>query len=229
MKKVLYIAAKAPRTGIAKTRLGKGIGSGAAVELYKAFLQDLSARFTKVPFPVGWYVTPDDAWPDIQPLVCRNGMEPQVLYQGAGDWTGRQRKLFEGAAGRGEERLVLVASDSPQLHVEVIEQAFQELARKEVVLGPVADGGYYLIGMSKKAAAQDLLRGIRMSTGTVVQEIAARAKSLGFSVGYLPQTFDVDKAADLDQLVRLVHSRTDLPATRAVLEDLGLFEKPLSK
>ena len=229
MTEVLYIAAKAPRTGVAKTRLGKGIGHEAAVALYKAFLQDLAARFTGTPFPVGWYVTPDDAWPDIRPLVCRNCDEPRVLYQGDGDWTGRQRKLFRDAAGRGEERTVLIASDSPQLGVEVIERAFRELEQKEVVLGPVADGGYYLIGLSRKAAAQDLLGGIQMSTDTVVQEISARAKSFGFSVGYLLPTFDVDEAADLDQLVRLLYSRADLPATRTVLQDLGLFGKPLPK
>ena len=41
----LYIAAKAPRPGLAKTRLARGIGEEAALALYRGFLSDLAARF----------------------------------------------------------------------------------------------------------------------------------------------------------------------------------------
>lgn len=54
----LYIAAKAPRPGFAKTRLGKAIGPMQAIALYKAFLQDLAARFSTAPFEVVWFITP---------------------------------------------------------------------------------------------------------------------------------------------------------------------------
>jgi uncharacterized protein len=61
LKDRLYIAAKAPRAKIAKTRLGHAIGHDNAAALYKAFLIDLAARFTDAPFALGWYVTPPDA------------------------------------------------------------------------------------------------------------------------------------------------------------------------
>jgi hypothetical protein len=90
MSDSLYIAAKAPRIGLAKTRLGNSIGHEAAIALYKAFLQDLAARFAGTPFGCGWYVTPPDAWPEIAPLVTPCG-KTRVLFQGDGDWTKRQR------------------------------------------------------------------------------------------------------------------------------------------
>jgi len=71
----------------------------------------------------------------------------RVVAQGEGDWTERQRWLFRTAAARGEERIILVASDSPQLCVSTIIDAFHLLTQHHVVLGPTHDGGYYLIGM----------------------------------------------------------------------------------
>jgi rSAM/selenodomain-associated transferase 1 len=215
---ILYIAAKAPRAGLAKTRLGNSIGHESAVTLYKAFLQDLAARFAGAPFGRGWYVTPSDAWPEIAPLVAACGTS-RVLFQGEGDWTKRQRELFYGAAERGEERVVLTASDSPHLTVEVVARAFGELDRHDLVFGPTYDGGYYLIGMR---GYHDVLHDVEMGTDTVMDEIYARTERAGLSVGSVETTFDVDEIEDLEYLRRLVATRPDLAATRAVLERLGL-------
>ncbi len=218
MTDILYIGAKAPRAGLAKTRLGNSIGHEPAVTLYKAFLQDLAARFAGAPFRCGWYVTPPDAWPEIAPLVAPR-REPRVLFQGEGDWTERQRELFYGAAERGEEKVVLIASDSPHLAVEVVARAFDELDRHDLVFGPTYDGGYYLIGMR---GYHDVLHNVEMGTDTVMDEISARAERTGLSVGSVETTFDVDEIEDLEHLRRLVATRPDLAATRAFLETLGL-------
>jgi uncharacterized protein len=215
---ILYIAAKAPRAGLAKTRLGNSIGHESAVTLYKAFLQDLAARFAGAPFGCGWYVTPPDAWPEISSLVAARG-KARVLLQGEGDWTKRQRELFYGAAERGEDKVVLTASDSPHLAVEVVARAFGELDRHDLVFGPTYDGGYYLIGMR---GYHDVLHDVEMGTDTVMDEIYARTERAGLSVGSVETTFDVDEVEDLEYLRRLVATRPDLAATRAVLETLGL-------
>lgn len=211
---VLYVAAKAPRPGLCKTRLARAIGDERACALYRAFVRDLAARFAWATFPVGWYVTPPDAWLDLADLV---GPSAWVLLQGEGDWTARQRQLFRGAAARGESRVVLVASDSPQLKVETIETAFEELDRHDVVIGPVHDGGYYLIGMN---GWHDVLAGVRMSTGRVHDEIVARARGQGLSVGAVEVSFDVDEAEDLARLADEAGRRDDMPATRAALAEL---------
>ena len=218
MTDILYIAAKAPRAGLAKTRLGNSIGHESAITLYKAFLQDLAARFAGAPFGCGWYVTPPDAWPEIAPLVAACG-KARVLFQGEGDWTKRQRELFYGAAERGEDKVVLTASDSPHLAVEVVARAFGELDRHDLVFGPTYDGGYYLIGMR---GYHDVLYDVEMGTDTVMDEIYARTERAGLSVGSVETTFDVDEIEDLEHLRRLVATRPDLAATSAVLETLGL-------
>ena len=219
MKAALYVIARAPRVGLAKTRLGRTIGHEKAVSLYRAFLRDLAARFSDSSFPLGWYVTPPDAWPEIATLV---GESERVILQGDGDLTERQRELFQGARSRGEERVVLIASDSPHLGVEVVEEAFRRLDNNDLVFGPTFDGGYYLIGMR---GYHDVLDGVPMSVGTELERITARARLTGLSVGLLESTFDIDIVEDLQHLLPLALERPDLQATRDALESLGLIEQ----
>lgn len=218
MTDILYIAAKAPRAGLVKTRLGHAIGHEQAVALYASFLRDLAARFAGAPLALGWYVTPPDAWPELAPLVGAAG-GARVLAQGEGDWTARQRALFRGAAGRGEDRVILIASDSPHLTVETVTAAFRALDQHEVVVGPTYDGGYYLIGLR---GWHDVLHGVPMSTGTVLDDIVARAVASDLSVGRVETMFDVDEAADLPRLRHILATRADLPATRATFAAYSL-------
>lgn len=221
MSATLYIAAKAPRVGFAKTRLGRQIGQPDAVALYQGFLRDLAARFAAAPFAVGWYVTPEDAWPEIAASVGWHGPTPRVVVQGDGDWTARQRQLFRDAPARGEDQVILIGSDSPQISVQVVADAFRQLDRRDLVFGPVYDGGYYLIGMR---GWHDVFEGVAMSTSTVLEDLIARAHEAGLSVGLVEATFDVDELADLRHLVPTARARSDLPATRAALVALGRLE-----
>ncbi len=221
MGDALYVIAKAPRAGFAKTRLGRTIGHERAIVLYRAFLRDLGARFSSSPFALGWYVTPPDAWPEISPLTGESG---RVLFQGEGDLTERQRDLFRGAARRGEKRTVLIASDSPHLTIEVVEEAFRRLDRQDLVFGPTYDGGYYLIGMR---GWHDVLQGTPMSMGTELDGIIAWARLSDLSVGLLEATFDIDVAEDIRHLRPLALERPDLSATREALESLGLLDRDL--
>jgi rSAM/selenodomain-associated transferase 1 len=224
----LYIAARAPLPGFTKTRLGRRIGHDHAAALAAAFLRDLARRLAAGPYTVGWYVTPDDAWSDLGPLVAAAALDQRrnVIGQGTGDWTQRQCALFQGASARGEQRTVLIASDSPHLERQVVEDAFARLRDCDLVLGPTEDGGYYLIGMRGRSDEQgpapwDVLPGVRMSTGTVFDDLLDRARSLGLTTSILSPTFDVDEEADLDRLIPLVLTRDDLAFTRRELDRQG--------
>ncbi len=223
----LFIAARAPRPGFTKTRLGREIGHDAAAGLYRAFLTDLATRFSATPFELGWYVTPPGAWPEIRPCLTTLPSSPVVLPQPDGDWSARQRALFAGMAERGERRTVLIASDSPQLPVAVVADAFDLLSERDLVLGPVLDGGYYLIGMRSPDVAS-VLDGVPMSTADVLERLIDRASDLGFSTGLVEPTFDVDVLDDLARLRDVVQQPDDLLATRAALRSLGLLRERVS-
>jgi rSAM/selenodomain-associated transferase 1 len=213
----LYVAAKAPRPGEAKTRLGEAIGHEAAAALYAAFLVDLASRLDRAGLPPAWFVAPG-AWPALEPLV---GGGPHREQRGA-TWAARQANLFRDAAAAGVPAVVLVASDSPQLDVNAIHEAFEALAVADVVLGPTGDGGYYLVGMR---GFHDVLDGVRMSTSSVLQDVIGAARGRGLRVETVAATFDVDTVADLRLLAGAIARRPDLPATAAVLDRLLTVER----
>lgn len=217
MSVACHIAAKAPRAGLAKTRLAADVGAPRALALYRGFLSDLADRFAAAPFPVAWYVTPPDAPRDLADLVRRPGRPLVMQPQPEGDWAARQDALFRGAAARGERRTVLIAADSPQLEVEVVQQAMAELDRHEVVLVPTHDGGYSLIAMR---GHRDVLTGIPMGTSAVHDRVVARAAALGCRVAVLDPVFDLDVAGDLRHLRAALRWRRDMPATSAALAAL---------
>ncbi len=212
----LYVATKAPRPGFVKTRLGSSLGHESAAGLYRAFLKDLSRRLRGLPISTGWFVTPDDGWPEVVEVVGSGWAAP--VAQGGGDWGARQDRLFRTAADRGEDRVVLIASDSPQVGIEAIAAAFAALDTHDLVLGPVFDGGYWLVGMR---SYHSVLAGVQMSTTGVFEHLLSRASRDGLAVKLMRPTFDVDEPSDLQQLTVAAHSVNDMPATIEALRRLG--------
>jgi hypothetical protein len=85
-------------------------------------------------------------------------------------------------------------SDIPELTVAILHQALAGLRGHDVVLGPAADGGYYLIGM--KRDQPELFAGIDWGTGLVCAQTRAAIGRQGLSVAELPTLGDVDLPED---------------------------------
>jgi rSAM/selenodomain-associated transferase 1 len=69
--------------------------------------------------------------------------------QPSGDLGARLRSAFETAFRKGAERALAIGSDAPDISPEILSQAVDSLQNHDVVIGPAADGGYYLIGMTR--------------------------------------------------------------------------------
>ena len=91
---------------------------------------------------------------------------------------------------------VLIGSDIPDIQARHIDAAFRALARADVVLGPAADGGYWLIGMRRRRAPPRFGR-IRWSTAHALEDTIAGFPK-GTKVALLEVLRDVDEARDLD-------------------------------
>ena len=210
----LYFAAKAPLAGQAKTRLGTSIGMASAATLYAAFLRDLVERFANAPFEVAWHAAPG-SWHYLEPLTGRTNA---VRTQRGESWAERQTNLFSDCYADGEERVVLAATDSPQLTVTCVEAAFAALDTHDAVFGPTPDGGYYLVGMR---GFHDILAKAAMSTSSALDQILEQSRSLCVSVALLQPEFDVDVEADLILLAFEARRRNDLTHTAAALAVIG--------
>ncbi|HEV1997238.1 MAG TPA: DUF2064 domain-containing protein [Candidatus Dormibacteraeota bacterium] len=209
----LYIAAKPPVSGLVKTRLARAIGEYAATALYAAFLVDIAAVVRDQGISAGWFIPSQPEW---EPPLLGPRQLPTRWQRGA-SWSRRQAQLFADCFQDSEGPVVLMASDSPQLTGSEISAAVGALAECDVVLGPVLDGGYYLVGMR---AAYDILGTVEMTTERVSAEVLAGARALHLTSAVLPATFDVDVVADLDLLAAGVATRPHLLATASALAAL---------
>jgi len=204
----LYIAAKPPVPGLVKTRLARTIGAAASARLYAEFLEDIAAVVRTLDVPAGWFIPPGTGW--LPPALGASQLPTR--WQRGDSWGARQARLFSEVLAEGPGPVVLMASDSPQLGVADLDAAFTALSSCDVVLGPVLDGGYYLVGMHHP---HDVLAAVEMSTGTVCADVLEKCRDRHLATTVLPARFDVDEACDLDLLA--ASDALHLVATRAWL------------
>ena len=115
------------------------------------------------------------------------------------------RSLFHAARDlfdAGYSSVCLVNADSPTLPTEFLVETVRRLQEPgdRVVLGPAADGGYYLIGL--KQFHRRLFEEIDWSTERVYRQTLARAGEIGVTVATLPEWYDVDDEETLAMLAR---------------------------
>ena len=203
-KRQLGVFAKYWSPGAVKTRLAKTEGATPAAELYKAFLQTTLRRFSRTPCHRVLAYTPEERSSDFREMA---GVEWQLQRQADGDLGHRIEHYFQSAFGDGQDQVVLIGSDSPNLPVDIVQTAFRSLEDKPVVLGPTTDGGYYLVGATSQSP--DIFVGIDWSSDHVWHQTIQRLQSTSLGFAELPVWYDIDNRADLDCLSK------DLAKTRA--------------
>jgi hypothetical protein len=225
---VLAIFAKAPIVGQVKTRLCPPLSLEEAAELYRCFLLDTVARAMSLPgVQVYLAFTPSDGETLLRDLLPY----PLHYMPQRGESLGeREANVFAELLQAGFSRVVLIGGDIPTLPLTHLQEAFSLLAdpRNDVVLGPSADGGYYLIGA--RAFHPELFENITWSTSAVLAESLAQARRAGLRVVQVPAWYDVDSGKDLNQLAEELTppvSGERAPTTRELLARLGLIPRLL--
>jgi len=95
----------------------------------------------------------------------------------------------------GATRVVLIGTDIPTLPGTVIRDAFRLLRRADVVLGPACDGGYYLVGVSRRVPP--IFDEIPWGRSTVLESTLGHVNRLGLRCRLLPFWYDVDALPSL--------------------------------
>jgi glycosyltransferase A (GT-A) superfamily protein (DUF2064 family) len=95
--------------------------------------------------------------------------------------------------------------------------AIRQLPDAPVALGPSADGGYYLLGISSAIPLPPIFEGITWGTPTVLQETVALLQDAGIAYSMLPVWYDVDQHSDLQRLSDELSSAPQLDEPLAAL------------
>ena len=139
-----------PMAGQVKTRLAESIGPESAAQLYRCFVADILDKMIGGLWKTEVHFTPAERGWDFQNWL---GDEYRYVPQQGADLGERMVRAFEDFFDRGTRRAVLIGADLPDLPAEFIRRGFEELDENDIVLGPSADGGYYLIGFTKEGFA----------------------------------------------------------------------------
>jgi rSAM/selenodomain-associated transferase 1 len=228
MSAALAIFVKTPGFSPIKTRLAHALGEAAAIEFHRracaavAAVVDAAIR-AGLPIAGYWAVAERAA------LESEEWRGLPQLWQGEGDLGARLHAVYTALQARHGTAL-LIGADAPQLSVVLLREALAALDNPATpfVLGPAADGGFWLFGARVPVPAPVWLS-IRYSQAHTAAELGAALTMLG-GIASLPMLADVDTEADLATLREaLMALPQPLPQQCSLiewLEKLGFSEQP---
>lgn len=193
-KNTLIIFVKYPEPGKVKSRVASDLGAEKAAEVYSLMTETTIEKVSK---------------PDTHRTIIF--FDPPERENEITDWLGSGKLSYERQVGttigekmsnaffsvfsRGTEKAVLIGTDIPEITADTARVAFDGLNETDVVLGPAADGGYYLLGLRKPEPR--LFRYIDWSTNVVLTQTIDRIKELRLEYSLLETLSDVDTFDDI--------------------------------
>lgn len=191
VKSALLLFVKYPEPGKVKTRLARSVGQEQAAAMYRDLVEKNLAVIQTL------HGTTCDGWiafdPPQQEAPLRAWLSPWPGYiaqqgEGLGE---RLNHAFGEMFQRGYAHVAALGSDTLNLQAELIQDAFENLSRHDVVLGPARDGGYYLIGLNR--LHPELFEGIAWSTPEVLTQTRRVIRRLNLTVHQLSPLDDLDE------------------------------------
>jgi rSAM/selenodomain-associated transferase 1 len=186
-KEVVLVFQKNAILGKVKTRLASGMGEARALEIYRHLVQSTYSVLEDVAAPVWTYFS------DFIPEILNIPIEKSFVQEGQ-DLGERMANAFARSFELGLDKVVLIGTDCPTLQSHHLYQAFEALTHSNLVLGPATDGGYYLIGLKRRA--DYLFEGISWSTAEVLSQTLAMATAHGLHFTLLDELSDIDTQED---------------------------------
>jgi rSAM/selenodomain-associated transferase 1 len=186
-REVVLVFQKNAILGKVKTRLASGMGELRALEIYRHLIQLTYSALEDVPVTVWTYFS------DFIPETVNTSIEKSFVQEGQ-DLGERMANAFARSFELGMDKVVLIGTDCPTLQSNHLNEAFEALTHSDLVLGPATDGGYYLIGMNRRA--DYLFEVITWSTSQVLSETLNVASQHGLTTTLLHELDDIDTQED---------------------------------
>ena len=185
----IVVFGREPRPGRVKSRLAATIGGESAAAVYAVLLDAAlqAARATGFETVLSLAEAPSAAW--------ARGLAVAWEAQRGADLGSRMAAAFAAHFRDGVERVVVVGSDCPGLRPRHLREAEAALAAAPVVLGPSADGGYWMV--AQRAPGVDLFAEIPWSVPTTLAATQQRLRKIGVQWSEFGTLSDIDTEADL--------------------------------
>lgn len=206
----LIIFAKIPEAGKVKTRLQPQSTAEQAAQIAKVLLEmTVETAANNWSGKVVLSVWPNQTSDYIDSLVEKNQIS--LEYQAAGNLG----EKMSTALSQHNWQAAILGSDVPHLDANNLKRAHQFLLDNKNVIGPSADGGYYLIGCSTPMPA--IFDGPSWGESSVLASTLAIAQQQQIHFEQLAQQQDIDNWQDL-QLARQYSNTLD-QRLRTIFDD----------
>ncbi len=176
---------KTPVAGAVKTRLAREIGIAQATRFARHAVSALLGR-----------VGADPRWQTILAVAPDGGVASRCwprrlsrMPQGRGDLGARMQRIFDVLP---PGPVLIVGTDVPGITRRHIAQAFRLLGGHDAVLGPAADGGYWLVGLRRRPHTLQIFADVRWSSPHALADTLSNLE--GCSVAFAARLSDVDDA-----------------------------------
>ncbi len=163
MRPTLYVVAKAPIMGHAKTRLAADIGRVHAKRNYRALMGQVLRQVHDPRWDTVLAITPPSCLGSV-PDWAGFSQIPQVR----GSLTPKLAALF---SRKGPT--LAIGTDCPQVTTSDIALAFRALKSNDYVFGPAGDGGFWLMG-TNGPLPKGALEGVRWSHEETLSDVKSR-------------------------------------------------------
>lgn len=186
----LIIFIRNPELGKVKTRLAKTIGDENALEIYKELILHTMETTKNLECDVFVFydkkIEENDIWSnEIYHKFVQTGEDLGEKMQNA------FQKLFD----INYQNCIIIGSDLFDLNEKLIIDAFQLLDKKDAILGPAEDGGYYLLGLKKIIPA--IFKTKNWGTSSVFADTLKDLENL--KVDFTEKLNDIDTFEDLEK------------------------------
>ncbi len=188
-----------PHPGKCKSRLAPALGMNGAMKIHKELVHHVLQQ--------------------LDTHILQSGSELQIHYDGGtlqkmqtwlgatysyckqqGDSLGQRMSYAFAKSLPRKQSVLLIGSDCPAITATLLTEATNALSKKDMVIGPTHDGGYYLIGLTAKISndkRSQLFRDIPWSTSDVLTKTMQRAEEQQLTSHRLPTLHDIDTPEDL--------------------------------
>jgi rSAM/selenodomain-associated transferase 1 len=193
---LLIIFYRNPVLGKVKTRLARTVGDKRALTIYRQLAKHtaLITRNIKTQKAVYYsdHIENEDIW---------DNLEFQKFAQSGVSLGQRMSNALRAGFTSGHTSICIIGTDCFELTSTIIEDAFEKLQKADAVIGPAADGGYYLLGVN--TFQPGLFENKSWSTSSVAAATIEDFVQAGLRFEQLATLRDVDEEKDLPTSLKI--------------------------
>ena len=197
LEPILILLTKDPKPGFVKTRFFPSASPDIAAAIALDMIEETVATAVSAwPGPVKLLVSPQADHPKLAKMANQFGID--VAAQSPGDLGEKMESALCDAMNEASSAAVM-GCDIPTVSEGLLKFAFGRLTDGATVIGPSADGGFYMVGLQH--CIPGMFSGIEWSVDTVLLSMLSRMHEYGIQFDViLPCLQDIDTWGDFQNL-----------------------------